>query len=271
MRNYKVGIVTVTYNSGRVLPEFLTSVWAQTHTECVVYAVDNDSNIGVAEGNNIGIRMALADGCDGVLLLNNDVVFPADMVETLITSNEQNHSDMVAPKILYHEPSNKIWWAGGHFQPLLGYRAVHHGLDQEDHGQFDRAARVTYTPTCCVLIERRVFAEIGLMDAKYFVYSDDTDFMLRAYRAGFILLYEPAAVLYHKVSSLSGGSSSPFVVHLAARNRVYYWAKHMGRSLAVVYTAALSMIYLAKCLIGIKTRNTLRIQLKAMRDAFNMS
>lgn len=289
----KIGIVTVTYNSGVVLPDFFRSTWSQTHTNFVLYAVDNaskdttleqlraetnsrlrieavTSNLGVAEGNNIGIRMALQDGCDAVLLLNNDVVFPPDLIATLIDSLQVNKSDMVSPKMMYFEPRNTIWWAGGRFQRALGYRAVHRGLDQVDAGQFSTPTSAEYAPTCCLLVKREVFMRIGIMDAKYFVYSDDTDFMLRAHRAGLVLFYEPATILYHKVSSLTKGFDSPFMVHLLARNRVYYWLKHIGMPLGVFYTASLSMVYLIQWLLRLKRGSTLKIQLKAMLAAFKM-
>jgi GT2 family glycosyltransferase len=71
----RIGIVSVTYNSARVLPEFLESVFAQTFGDFVLYLIDNASrdnsvemvsqctdprvcfianpeNLGVAEGNN---------------------------------------------------------------------------------------------------------------------------------------------------------------------------------------------------------------------------
>lgn len=291
---HKVGIVTVTYNSSGVLPDFFRSVWRQTHSNFILYAIDSTStdttlaqleaqkddrlrinlnafNVGIAEGNNIGIRMALRDECDAVLLLNNDVVFPPDLIATLVESQHVNQSDMVGPKMMWYEPSDKIWWAGGYFQPALGYRAVHRGLNEVDIGRYNKAIQVAFCPACCVLIKSDVFAKIGMMDPKYFVYGDDTDFMLRSHKAHLVLLYEPGALLYHKVSSLTGGTDSPFMVHLLARNRVYFWVKHLGVSLACLYTAGLGAIYVIKYLLRSKSRSTLKIQLNAMLDGFRLA
>ena len=139
----KIGIVTVTYNSAQVLPDFFESLWQQTHTNFVLYAVDNaskdatlqklggetdsrlrvvagESNLGVAEGNNVGIRMALRDGCDAVLLLNNDVTFEKDLLTKLLNGLEIYNCEMVSPKITYFTPRNLLWWAGGTFQKDIG-------------------------------------------------------------------------------------------------------------------------------------------------------
>ena len=96
----RIGIVTVLYNSAGVLPEFFETLGTQRYTNFILYIVDNKSpddslavarklcasarfetvvieneeNYGVAKGNNIGIKAALRDGCDRVLLSNNDIV-----------------------------------------------------------------------------------------------------------------------------------------------------------------------------------------------------
>jgi GT2 family glycosyltransferase len=293
MLSCKVGVVTVTYNSTKVLPDFLRSLWHQAHSNFILYAIDNvsqdatvaelreetdtrlrivksSSNVGIAEGNNIGIRMALQDGCDAVLLLNNDVVFPPDLISTLTDSLDAHQSDMAAPKMMYYGLSNKIWWAGGHFQRALGYRMVHRGLDQVDVGQYDLPIRTTFAPACCVLIRSKVFTRIGLMDPKYFFYYDDTDFMLRAWRAGVSLVYDPRVSLYHKVSSLTGGSSSPLAVRLLARNRVYYWLKHVGLVRTLFYTASLVGLYLLSFLLFRKPLSMLKVQLPAFAEGFTL-
>src|SRR5574344_12596 len=95
-----IGIVTVLYNSESVLDDFFLSLEKQTFTHFRLYVIDNKSpdqslavsrnllekstldfalienatNEGIAKGNNLGIKAALEDGCNYVLLSNNDVV-----------------------------------------------------------------------------------------------------------------------------------------------------------------------------------------------------
>lgn len=251
----RIGVVTVTYNSAGVLPEFLESVFAQTFLDYFLYVVDNASkdrsieiassvadprvrviinkeNLGVAEGNNQGIRAALVDGCDAVLLLNNDTVFPSELFLQLRDGLKTYDCAMATPKIYYYDKPDVIWAAGGYFQPWLGYRTQHYGEKQQDTGQFDVVRAVTYAPTCCVLIHKDVFHMIGLMDPLYFVYMDDVDFMYRSLRARITLKLLPEAKLWHKVSSLTGGGTSDFMVHYCTRNRVYFQLKHFFKPIA---------------------------------------
>jgi len=254
-----IGVVTVTYNSASVIRGFMDSLLPQTHSEFNLYLIDNASsdetvallanyrdsrvsiirnhdNVGVAEGNNIGIRAALKDGCAFVLLINNDTVFDSDLLSKLMEGLRQHDSEMVVPKIVFFDEPDKIWSAGGYFSALHG-ASRHFGFAQKDDGRFDQPRVVSYNPTCCMLIKREVFDRIGLMDANYFVYFDDTDFCLRAYRAGVKLFYLPGVRLKHKASTLTGAQSS-FTVRYHTRNHVYYFLKNYSRWLSFFYCPA---------------------------------
>jgi hypothetical protein len=145
---------------------------------------------------------------------------------------------MTTPMMYYHDRPEVIWVAGGYFQPWLGYRCLHFGDGDVDHGQYQVPRQTSYTPTCCVLIQRRLFSTIGMMDERYFVYYDDTDFMLRAYQAGETLYLLPYAKLWHKVSSLAG-TSSPFRTRFVHRNHALYGHKH----LPVLFAYFISFVY----------------------------
>ncbi len=265
----KIGVVTVTYNSSQVLEGFLTSLLRQTYSDFVLYVVDNASadktleqlssykdpriclianpqNLGIAEGNNQGIRSALAAGCGSVLLLNNDTEFGPSLLEDLTSGLQAHACDMSAPKILFHDNQRTIWSAGGGFNPLKGYAGFHYGLGQIDRGQFDEARSVKHAPACCLLIRKEVFEQIGLMDDLYFVYLDDTDFCYRAMRAGLKLVYLPSANLLHKASSLTGGPESEFSVRYRTRNQIYFILKHLGPWRGLYYLPAFQLYQLAK-------------------------
>lgn len=267
-----IGIVTVTYNSADVIDEFLSSLVGQTFTDWRLYVVDNASkdrtlervrpkaaadariiildrpdNLGVAVGNNLGTRAALADGCETVLLLNNDTVFPADLLGEMRKQLDELDADMVIPKILYFDPPTKLWAAGGAFRPYRAMANMHFGADEEDAGQYDTARRVDYSPTCCMLIRKSVFDRIGLMDENFFVYADDADFCYRAKIADLRLWYTPVPILFHKVSSLTGGFSDFSILH-ATYGRVYLIRKHLGM-LAHFWLPIYQMLFLIRIIM----------------------
>lgn len=267
----RVGLVTVSFNSGSVIDEFLDSFKLQDHPDLRLYVIDNNSgddtrdrvtaalsndprvktiwntrNAGVAVGNNQGIRAALEDGCEDVLLINNDTVFDSSLVGELQRQLDMLGAELIVPKITYAEPPYDIWCAGGRFNRLKGYATRHVGEGEPDRGQYNQARRIEYSPTCCMLIRGAVFKQIGLMDENYFVYFDDTDFCMRALRAGLGLWYTPAATLRHKVSSLTGGTFSKFSMTQLTRGKVYFIRKHFHPLLTVMWLAAFQAILAAR-------------------------
>lgn len=246
----KIGIVTVMYNSAGVLDGFFKSLNKQSYVDFTLYVIDNKSpdeslsiakekaneswfetkiieageNGGIAKGNNIGISHALDDGCDLVLLANNDIEFSSDAIEILVEGLDRYDCDMIVPKI-FNYFTGKIWNAGGGY----GYKhaTYSHGAKEDDAPCYNTAMETIFAPTCFMLIKSEVFAKTGLMDEKYFVYFDDTDFIWRAVEEeGFKLFYEPAAVVYHKAGTASGSKASPFTFYMNTRNRAYFMNKY---------------------------------------------
>lgn len=258
MSNSKIGIVTVLYQSETVLPDFFDSLAKQTHKHFILYVIDNkspdnslnlarklatevsfqteiianDDNYGIAKGNNIGIQKALEDCCDFILLSNNDVVFGKDTIEVLLAGAEKQKADMAVPKI-YFWRTNQLWLAGGGHYWYNGW-SKHFGYMQEDTGQYNTPKSVVYSPTCFMLIRNEVFDKVGLMDEKYFVYWDDTDFVYRAIHKKQILWYLPQSLIYHKEST-STGKQSDFSMYYQYRNFVYFTCKNRPFLLALYY------------------------------------
>ena len=286
-----IGVVTVTFNSAFVIRGFMTSILKQTHANFVLYVVDNVSsdstleclaeyddprimivqnstNLGAAEGNNIGIRAALKDGCAAVVLINNDTVLDDDLFLQLMVGLRQHDADMVVPKILYFDEPNKIWSAGGYFSWLRG-AARHFGSDRNDEGQFDRSRFVDYSPTTCMLIRKEVFALIGFLDASYFAYFEDTDFCYRARLAGVRLVYFSSARLLHRVSSLTGRDSD-FTVRYSIRNHVYYVLKNFPSWQRLFYLPALQFHLVTKFVLLKRKLSTFWLAEKAFSEGISL-
>jgi hypothetical protein len=267
----KIGLVTVLFKSDDVLPGFFKSISEQTHKDYILYLVDNSvnevsdtviekclaeypvteyrhiknaGNVGVAEGNNTGIKQAIADGCSHVLLLNNDIEIEQDTAfSTMLSLCEKKGEHIIVPKIYYYS-SRKIWMAGG---SMNKWRAlgIHYGFNKEDGPEYNVPKHITYAPTCFMLVESSVFEKVGLMDEKYFAYYDDTDFVYRACGKGYKLYYEPSITILHKVSSSTGGDST-FYVYYSNRNKLYFIRKNFSgfvKYFAIGYTFFTRIFY----------------------------
>lgn len=252
----RIGLVTVTYNSADVLPDFLDSVCKQSFKDFQLFVIDNHStdltievfnqrkqsnfeliinkeNVGVAAANNQGIKKALRSACEYILLINNDTIFEANLLEKLMDASQKYSSSIVAPKIMYYSEKNRIWFAGGFFDRKKAWINYHRGQNELDEGQYIDNDLIEYAPTCCALIHRSVFEDIGLMDEKYFVYFDDTDFFFRVFKHGkHQTRYINDVTFYHKIGSLTKSrvkgkrpKFGDFFVKQMTCNQIYYLKK----------------------------------------------
>src|ERR1035437_2216086 len=82
-----------------------------------IILIRSDVNLGFAGGNNLGIKYALKNDADFVLLLNNDTTVDPDFLDGLIKSGIEKEFGIVAPKILnYYFP--KIIWSRWEERPV---------------------------------------------------------------------------------------------------------------------------------------------------------
>ena len=253
----KIGVVTVTYNSDKVLQPFLSDLFAQSFHNFNLYVIDNasedktlkilddlndnrvnqirnHSNIGVAAANNIGIKKALEDKCSHILILNNDIEFSNTLFKDMLVSIKKENCSMMTPKIMYHSDKDIIWYAGGGFKKSNGYLPYHTGFNENIKNNNYQSLYVDYASTCCLLIKKDVFETIGYMDEKYFVYFDDTDFLFRVKKEGVHKIYYDSQItLFHKVGSLTKSLTKEFersyrthfFLKQNIRNHIYFLRK----------------------------------------------
>ena len=256
----KIGLVTITFNSADVINGFLDSALNQTFQNFIVYIIDNNSqdetesiiksyddnrivvvknqeNVGVAKANNQGIKLALKENCSQVLIINNDIEFEEKLIEKMLGVQNQKDCSLVVPKMMYFDTPEYIWYAGSSFIKKKGYLPIHKGMQQKDVGQFDGVYPVEYAPTCCLLVKKIVFQDVGFMDEKYFLYFDDTDFLYRVFIDGrHKLFFFSNTKFYHKVGSLTKSNEKfkkkeyrgDFFIKQNIRNHIYFLKKVGG-------------------------------------------
>jgi len=178
------------------------------------------TNLGFTGGNNVAIRYALEQGADYVFLLNNDTEVDPQMLKRLIEVAESDPGvGVVGPKILYHSEPETIWSAGGIVEPVG--RPVNLGLDERDEGQHDALKKVEWVTGCALLIRSSVVRQIGLLDERFFIYFEESDWCRRVREAGFKIYYVPTARLWHKIQPRQQAASLRHV-YLMTRNRLLY-------------------------------------------------
>lgn len=243
-----IGLVTVLYNCERHLQLFFESIGKQTDRDYLVIVIDNnsedasleqarifaltynvpcefianESNLGIAVGNNQGIERARNLGIQHIVLINNDIGCESDLL-TEIRSHAIAKKHRAWTCLAYYGDSHKHWYGGGRLSYWLA-RGIHFAKCKSE--RIKHPVSVTYAPTCLMYLHASVFEQIGLMDPQYFVYYDDTDFCYRLKEAGISLIYDPTVSFKHYVGGSSGGDLSAFFLRISTRNKFIYIHKH---------------------------------------------
>lgn len=262
----RVGVVVVCYNGWALTRACLESLRRVTSPACRIVVVDNAStdgtvasvraefpevhvlpqsdNTGYAGGNNVGIRWCLAQEVSAVLLLNNDTVVDPAFLERMMPHLAGRA--LVAPQLRSMAESDVVVSHVGDFEWRRGV------LREQVYG--DSVANTLTTPVpvgmangCCLLVPADVFRTVGMLDEAFFLYYEDTDFIWRARAAGFRVIYEPRAVVYHHESASSGGERvSPLTLYYNTRNRLYMMRKHRAASVSfLLYFGVTRVAYVA--------------------------
>ena len=180
------------------------------------------SNVGYAGGNNRGMRWALDHGAAFVLVLNNDTVVDPECVARLVGAAEETGAAVVAPQIRYFDAPDKVWYGGGDFSKVRAvgvHRLENHALNRE---QVRSVA--TFVTGCSFLIRSDTLRAVGGFDESFFAYVEDAELSLRLTRAGCTMLYEPSALVLHRIAPRA--VETPFQIVQRDRNRRKLVARH---------------------------------------------
>lgn len=236
-----VGIVLVNWNALADTLECLDSLARLEYPKIHIIVVDNGSrddesaaiqqhsphviihasqaNLGYTGGNNIGIRIAMEQGADYILCLNNDTLVEPNFLSRLVSEMEAAPLVGLATPAIYeaHHPEAL---AGIGCELLLGQTICGRPILKtpiDDLSPFE----VPYVEGCAMLMRRIVADQIGGFDDRLFAYFEDADLCLRASERGWRCLAVPSARIWHKVNSKQTGSGSPTAWFYSSRNSVY--------------------------------------------------
>lgn len=163
--------------------------------------IKNDTNAGFPEGCNIGMRYALNQGIEYLLLLNNDTVvdkqFLKEMMDVTLSDPKIG---ILGSKIYYYNYPNNLQAAGGKIRWNLGIISTYSG---EDKGQYDEIAERDYVYGTSLLLTKDVVDEISFMDSAFFFGVEEYDYCNKARKAGFKIVYVPKSKVWHKVGASS--------------------------------------------------------------------
>ena len=270
-------LVTILYRSSKSFPAFLQDMLAQDRTDWRLHLIDNGdpqsvaiaeacadprisithnpANVGFARAANQGMREALAEGANAVLLINNDVILPPDLVSTLGEAQQKLPGAVLSPRIM--DAPEVCGFAGGRIDKSWIYQSVSHPYDPT----ISEPQRSEFAWGCCLFIPADALNKVGFLDERFFVYWEDSDFCLRLNQAGVPIYYLPRISIQHKGRESTGGGPSALYYRLFYISYMQFLKKHFGFGHALATMLRVTRLNLEGRrfdYFGVKTRAMLR-------------
>ena len=284
----RVAVVVVTFNSADVVATCLESIrdGGATGVELTDVVVVDDTraiaesvpgllvrfvplgaNLGYAAGINAGIAALGAQPPEAVMVLNPDCRLRAGALATLARSVKLPEVGIVAPRLVNLD---------GSLQPTLRRRPTIIGtlvesvvggrladrlrvgemiFGEEPH---ERPGPAAWATGAALLVSWRLVRAAGPWDEGFLLYSEETEFMLRARDLGWITWYEPAAVVEHR-----GGEYDvrPSMAALLSINKAALYRRRQGAVRGFLYRLALILGLAIRALAGGTTARSAAVAL----------
>lgn len=234
IKNYELSIVVVDNGS---TDSSVDKIKRFMNMDLRFKIIENKTNLGFARGNNVGIKYALENGADYVMVLNNDTEVDLNLVVYLTEAMKDKSIGAVSPKIYFakgfefhkdrysrKDLGKVIWYAGGKIDWNNVY-GVNRGVDEVDCGQYDDLAETDFATGACMMLSARAVKKTRLFDEKYFMYLEDGDLSMRMRKGGWKVVYEPKGIVWHKVAQ-SSGIGSNLNDYFITRNRLLFGMKY---------------------------------------------
>jgi hypothetical protein len=193
-----------------------------------IIVLETGKNLGYAGGNNIGIRYALQNNADFILLLNNDTIVDPKILSSFLDAVELvGHRGIFGAKISFYSQTNKIWYAGAKWMKEksdfhhIGYGCI------DDGRNFNSIVETDYACGCALFVSSKVLNEIGLFDERFFLLFEETDLCYRAKNVGIKSFFVPEAKVWHKESTSFGGNRSALYNYFHLRNKLLWAEKNL--------------------------------------------
>jgi GT2 family glycosyltransferase len=271
----ELAVIVVSHNSRRWLGPCLSSLAAHAAGIALdVVVVDNASTDGSAEyveaehpdvrvlrranngfayGNNEGLRTVRAPY---VLLLNPDTeILDGQFADVIAAVREQRDVGLVGVRQVTSDGT--LWPTIRYFPTPLRAACQALGSERWPHRQrwmgereldlsvYDRATDCDWTSGSFMLARREALLSAGLLDERFFLFSEETDLCLRMRRAGWRVRHVPAMTILHHAGK--AGVAARLVAQDAYTRRQYA-QKHFTAPRRMLYLSALGTGHLLRAL-----------------------
>lgn len=228
--------------------------------EKVVF-ISAEKNKGYAGGNNLGIRKALEDGCDAILISNNDIIFEEKTIETLYAYLKKNcEVGIVGPKVVLTDGKMQQTNLGckmtlkGKYLYILRktpFRKMSQNFFEKfriSEDELKTHRKVFGVSGCCFMIRRAAIEKIGLLDEGTFLYEEENILGCQMEQIGYDVYLLPEVIVVHKHGQTSKHMRAASFTYFV-ESEIYYCRKYLEGAIIEILPLYLIRLgqYLKRC------------------------
>ncbi len=241
LNNTGIWVIIPNWNGGELTTKCLASLRSQTKKHSVIVVdnasednsveligksfpetilIQNKKNLGFAGGVNTGIREALENNAEYIVLLNNDVVLEKKWLEELEKTFIDKRIGAATGKLLSKD-GKKIDNTGDEYS-IWGL-AIARQRDELAENAEGKSGEVFGVCAGAAMYKAEAMRDTGFFDEKFFAYYEDTDYNFRLQLRGWEVMYQPKAVGYHATGSTSGKISGFTTLQTIKNLPMLFW------------------------------------------------
>jgi len=210
-----------------------------------VKIIENEYNLGVSTALNIGIKESSGNF---IFIFEDDLVLEKGCLKKLVTFSLENPKIIAAGGLFYYNKKNRIRNLGGKINFFTSKIKIR-GKDEIYRNQYGHS-EADVVGGATLLINRKIFEEIGYFDERFFWSYEDLDWCLRLKKKGYKIIVLPEAKIFHdhKISE----KPSPFSEYHIIRSKIIFMKKYMSIitfwffPLQIIYTPLILIYFLIK-------------------------
>jgi hypothetical protein len=254
-RDERISVIIVSYNVAKLLEKCLRSLLSETDLPLDIWVVDNNSDddsgnivkrnfkkVNLIENKkNVGFASAVNQAlelCNGdyIFLLNPDAFIKKNSIERMIDFLRIDpKAGAVAPKILY--PDNSLQLSCRTFPSIttqflessylfkLFPKNKFFGMYFMSWWDHNNMKEIDWASGSALMIRRKTLNEVGLLDEKMFMYSEDIDWCYRCRKKGWKIYYLPESIVIHYDAQSAKISPADRLIQVL-ESRYYFFRKH---------------------------------------------
>lgn len=214
----KIAVIVITYNRLNFLKEVIQAVKNQTQKIDEIFVIHNSGtdgtqewldaqdgltvitqpNTGSSGGQYTGFKTAFEAGYDWIWTMDDDVIPASNCLEELIKDFDIN---TIRTPLRYLPNGEPFLNDCINFNLSNPFKSLWNGIVKKDDlaNKYIKANGITFEGP---IIHRNIIEKIGFPEKKFFIYGDDTEYFIRAKKAGAVIYLNTSAKIQRKLNNV---------------------------------------------------------------------